>query len=164
MADETPLPLRDFQIHFVRTHFKERFESLMSQAERSGKPLGEWLNYWLAQNFSKQTAYQDDKWFAREVTLDACYFAHGDFRLHPVPKDRRFVDFLPTVREKIESDTFPCSTQIRAEWSGAMPEPMAQERGSGRYYILDGQCRVIRHWYHNVSSLRVFVYRGEKNV
>jgi hypothetical protein len=164
MTDETPISLLDFQIHFVRTHIKDSFDDLMSEAERSGKRLAEWLNGWLAYNFCKQTSYRDDNWFVREVALDACYFAHDDFRHFPVRKDGRFVDFLPTVRDKIEAGAFPCSAQIRAQWKGDMPEPMTQERGEGRFYILDGQCRVIRHWYHDISRLRVFVYRGNGNV
>jgi hypothetical protein len=162
--DETPVQLLDFQIHFARTHIKERFDDLMSDAKRSGKPLAEWFNDWLAYNFCKQTAYRDDKWFARDIRLDACYIAHTDFRTFEVPKDGRFVDFLPAVRKAIERGEFPCSSQIRAPWSGAMPEPMTQERGSGRFYVLDGQCRVIRHWYHKIATLRAFVYRGEKDV
>ena len=41
-----------------------------------------------------------------------------------------------------------------------MPEPLVQEREAGMYYILDGQLRVIRHWYHNVQNGKVLIYRG----
>jgi hypothetical protein len=81
-------------------------------------------------------AFQDDSWYAKDVPLGGCYFAHTDFRLHPVPKNQRFVDFLPAQRKEIDSGTCPCSFEIRAPWSGPMPEPLAQERGPDRYYIL----------------------------
>lgn len=35
---------------------------------------------------------------------------------------------------------------------------------SERFYVLDGQLRVIRHWYHNISDIRAYVYRGKLNV
>ena len=97
-----------------------------------------------------QNAFRDDNWYVREVPLDRCYFAHTDFRNRPVPKDQRFVGFMDNQRQEIESGSFPCSSDIRAPWSGPMPEPLAQERETEKYYILDGQLRVIRHWYHNV--------------
>lgn len=67
-------------------------------------------------------------------------------------------------RNEIETGSFPCSSEICASWLGLMPEPLVQEREADKYYILDGQLRVIRHWYHNVPSVRVFIYRGNCNV
>jgi hypothetical protein len=63
-------------------------------------------------------------------------------------------------REEIDAGTFPLSAEIRAPWQ-KMPEPLIQERGRERYYVLDGQLRVIRHWYHAVPNVRVFIYRGQ---
>ena len=45
-----------------------------------------------------------------------------------------------------------------------MPEPLIEERGPEKYYVLDGQLRVIRHWYHNVPDVRVFIYGGDRAV
>ena len=45
-----------------------------------------------------------------------------------------------------------------------MPEPLAQERGPDKYFVLDGQLRIIRHWYHEVSTVTLFVYRGQSDV
>lgn len=42
-----------------------------------------------------------------------------------------------------------------------MPEPLVQEREPEKYFVLDGQLRVIRHWYHNVPNVGVFIYRGK---
>jgi hypothetical protein len=42
-----------------------------------------------------------------------------------------------------------------------MPEALVRERESEKYYILDGQLRVIRHWYHQVPDVKVFIYRGQ---
>ena len=67
---------------------------------------------------------------------------------------------MKDLRQEIESGLFPCSNEIRAPWSGAMPEPLVQERGADRFYVLDGQLRVIRHWYHNIPNVRVFIYKG----
>ena len=99
-----------------------------------------------------------------EIQVDDCYFAHTDFRTYPVPKDGRFVDFLSEQRDKIDSGLFPYSERIRAPWSGPMPEPLVQEREAGEYYILDGQCRVIRHWYHDARTIPVYVYGGHLDV
>jgi hypothetical protein len=54
--------------------------------------------------------------------------------------------------------------EIRAPWSGPMPAPLVQERAPGKYYVLDGQLRLIRHWYHDVPTVKLFVYRGSKDV
>jgi len=93
--------------------------------------------------------------------MDECYFAHTDFRHYRVPKDERYVDFLSSQLCPIESGSFPCSWEIRAPWEGCMPEALVQERQAGKYYVLDGQLRVIRHWYHQVSLVPVFIYRGD---
>jgi hypothetical protein len=167
MTQETRIPLEDFQGHFVLTHMKGAaagvFDDLKQRAEQSGRPYPELLGEWIKCKYP-QNAFRDDNWYVREVPLDRCYFAHTDFRNRPVPKDQRFVGFMDNQRQEIESGSFPCSSDIRAPWSGPMPEPLAQERETEKYYILDGQLRVIRHWYHNVPIVRVFIYRGQCNV
>jgi hypothetical protein len=164
---EIRISLEEFHRHLVLTHMKDGatavFDEVKKRGELSGKPLASTLAEWICSKYP-QGAYQDDNWFAKEVPLDGCYFAHTDFRLHPVPKNQRFIDFLPTLRQEIESGTFPCSIEIRAPWSGSMAEPLAQERSCNRYYILDGQLLVIRHWYHDVPMVKLFVYRGLKDV
>jgi hypothetical protein len=61
--------------------------------------------------------------------------------------------------------SFPYSSEIRAAWSETpMPQPLVSERKLGKYYILDGQLRVIRHWYHQLPNVKVFVYRGKLDV
>jgi hypothetical protein len=104
--------------------------------------------------------YLDDEWYRMEVPLDQLYCAHEDFRHHPVFKDARYIDFMPGLRQKIDADCFPCSFEIRAPWKGPAPEPLVKEREPGKFYVPDGQLRVIRQWYHNVSNVRVLVYRG----
>jgi hypothetical protein len=161
---ETRISLENFQRHFVLTHERNEaialLNELQQQADASGQSFANVIAAWLSRKYP-QSAYQDDNWYVRDVSFDECYFAHTDFRLHPVPKDHRFVDYLPSQRQAIESGSFPCSVEIRAPWSGQMPEPLIQERGSEKYYVLDGQCRVIRHWYHSVPNVRVFIYRGQ---
>lgn len=68
--------------------------------------------------------------------------------------------------------------EIRADWK-PMPPPMIEERdpddwtvrvtgegqiqknvGRERYYVFDGQLRVIQHWYHKRLSVPVYIYRG----
>jgi hypothetical protein len=158
---ETRISLEDFQRHFVLTHLKDRADSLLDelnqQAERSGQSFARLLAEWMKCNYP-QSGFQDQNWYVRGIPLDRCYFAHTDFRGHPVPKDQRFVDFLCNQRQEIESGLFPCSSEIRAPRSGQMPEPLVQERGPEKYYVLDGQLRVIRHWYHNVLNVKVFIY------
>jgi hypothetical protein len=167
MSQETRIPLEGFHRHFVVTHMKSDaaavFEDIRQQAERSGRRCADLLGEWIRSNYS-QGAYQDDNWYVREIPLDKCYFAQTDFRGRSVPKDQRFVDFMDNHRQEIESGRFPCSSEIRAPWSGPMPEPLVQEREPERYYILDGQLRVIRHWHHSVSTVRVFIYRGNSDV
>jgi len=167
MTQETPIPLEGFHRHFVLTHRKDSAQALLDQlkqeAETSGKPFATLLSGWIKSNYP-QCAFQDDNWYEREIPLDNCYFAHTDFRGYSIPKDQRFVDFMPTKRQEIDSGTFPCSLGIRAPWSGPMPEPLVQERGPEKYYVLDGQLRVIRHWYHNVPTVRAFIYRGQCDV
>jgi len=159
--------LATFHRHFLVTHLKGNADGMLRQLEARARLSGESFESLMADLVKfcyPQGAFQDDNWCAAEVRLDQCYFAHTDFRLLPVPKDQRFVDFLPAQREKIDSGCFPCALEIRAPWSGPPPEPLAQERGSDRYYILDGQLRVIRHWYHQIPNVRIFIYRGQRAV
>ena len=164
---ETRISLEVFHRHFLVTHLKGNAACVLDQlerrAQRSGESFGSLLEELVASCYP-QSEYRDDNWYVREVPLDRCYFAHTDFRDRPVPKDQRFVDFLSNQRQEIESSSFPCSSEIRAPWSGQMPEPLVRERGPKKYYVLDGQLRVIRHWYHNVSNVRVFIYRGQLDV
>ncbi|MGA3198862.1 MAG: hypothetical protein ABSD89_05590 [Halobacteriota archaeon] len=164
---ETRLPLEQFHRHFVATHEKDKadriFAELAQRAVESQRPFSTLIAEWIASRY-RQTAYQDNHWYAKEVRLDRCFSAHTDFRLYPIPKDQRFVDFLPSYRQEIEAGSFPCSSEIRAPWSTLMPEPLVQERGPANYYILDGQLRVIRHWYHDIQNLRVFLYKGQGSV
>jgi hypothetical protein len=167
MTEEIRIPIEDFHRHFVLTHMKGAaaavFDNLKQEAEKSRRPCAALLAAWIKCKYP-QGAFQDDNWFLREVPLDGCYFAHTDFRGYPVPKDQRFIDFIAKKNGEIEAGTFPCSAEIRAQWSGPMPEPLVQERSAERYYILDGQLRVIRHCFHNVSGVPAFIYRGQCSV
>jgi hypothetical protein len=137
----------------------EVLAKLELRADQSGETLGKLLAEWMKAH-CPQSGFQDDAWYAREVPLDRCYFAHTDFRLRPVPKDQAIVVFMLNKRQEIESGSFPCSSEIRAPWSEQVPESLVQERGPEKYYVLDGQLRVIRHWYHAVPNVKVFIYRG----
>lgn len=164
---ETLVALEYFHRHFVITHFKKDASNVVAEAKKKAAESGISFSTALAEKISSkysEHAYQDDNWYLKEVPLDTCYFAHTDFRLYPVPKDQRFIDFMQTRREEIELGTFPCSYEIRYPITGSMPEPLAREREPGRYYILDGQLRIIRHWYHGVSKVKLFVYRGPHNI
>jgi hypothetical protein len=164
-SSEIKVPLEDFHRHFVSTRMKGDsaaiFDELKKREIRSRRPYVALLAEWIKYNFEVD-AYQDDNWYATEIPLDKCYFASADFRGLPVPKNERFVDFLSNQhRQEIDSGSFPSSSEIRAPWSGPMPEPLAKEREPGKYYISDGQLRVIRHWYHNVPTVKVFLYKGQ---
>lgn len=134
-------------------------DRLERQARQSGEPVDKLLAEEMSSRF-KARGYGDDNWYSTEVPLDRCYVAHTQFHGDPAPKNQRFVDFLQSRRQEIESGAFACSDKIRGEWSDNMPKPIVVERESGRYYILDGQLRVARHWYHNVQNVKVFIYRG----
>jgi hypothetical protein len=165
---ETRISLEVFQRHFLLTHLKGNSTCVLDELERrangSGEPFGSLLKA-LVSSYDPKASYQDDNWYARDIPLDGCYFAHTDFRHCWVPKNERFVDFLGSRLQEIERGSFPCSWEIRAPWSETpMPPPLVQERESGKYYILDGQLRVIRHWYHQVPNVKVFEYRGKLDV
>jgi hypothetical protein len=164
---ETRISLEVFHRHFIVTHMKDKaagvLDELEGRAGQSGDPLGRLLAEWMRSHY-RQSSYQDDNWYVREVPISRCYFAHTDFRGREVPKDQRFVDFMHDKRQEIESGSFPCSSEIRAPWSGPMPGPLIQERKPERYYVLDGQLRTIWHWYHNVPNMQVFIYRGQLDV
>ena len=164
---EVRLPLEAFHRHFALTHWKEKapkvFDELTQQAERSGRLYATLLAERIKSQYP-QSGFQDDNWFVTQIRIAWCYFAQTDFRHHPVPKNQRFVDFLPTQSEAIKEGSFPCCIEIRAPWIGPMPEPLVQEREPERFYVLDGQLRVTRHWYHNIPDVRVFVYRGKLDV
>jgi hypothetical protein len=166
---ETRISLEAFHRHFLITHLKGNADRLLDgleeRARRSGELFGSLLAELVASCYP-QGGYLDNDWHVRTVPLDNCYFAHTDFRNYRVPKGQRFVDFLENQVQEIERGSFPCSSEIRAPWSELMPEPLVQERdrGTEKYYVLDGQLRVIRHWYHQIPSVRVFIYRGKLDV
>lgn len=166
--EKTPISLEALHRHFLVTHLKGEAACVLNRLERRAKEEHESFAGLLADLmgcWNKPGAYRDDKWFAKDIPVDGCYFAHTDFRHRRVPKDQRFVDFLGSALEEIELGSFPCSWEIRAPWEPTpMPAPLVQERGEGKYYVLDGQLRVIRHWYHGVPSVSVFIYRGESGV
>jgi hypothetical protein len=165
---ETRISLEVFHRHFLVTHLKGNAGRVLDELERRVEgfiePFGILLAALVA-SYDPKASYQDDNWYARDVPLDRCYFAHTDFRHHRVPKNERFVDFLGNRLQEIEQGSFPCSWEIRASWSQTpMPQPLVQERGDEKYYVLDGQLRVIRHWYHQAQNVKAFIYRGELEV
>jgi len=167
MTQENRISIEDFHRHFLFTHLKGAAEAVFSElkqnADQSGTPFPAVIAQYIKSKYP-QGAFRDDNWFLRQVPLNACYFAHTDFRGYAVPKNQPFIDFMANKHGEIEAGTFPCSAEIRAQWSGPMPEPLVQERGVERYYILDGQLRVIRHCFHNVSPVPVLIYRGQCSV
>jgi hypothetical protein len=162
---ETRISIEVFHRHFIVTHLKEKAAEVLDEIEQrareSGEPLSGLLEECVTSRYPGENHLQEDNWYATDIPLDGCYFAHTDFRGYPVPKDERFVDFMRDKRDELESGSFPCSLEIRAPWPGSMPEPLVREREPGKFYILDGQMRVIWHWYHNVPTVRVFIYRGK---
>jgi hypothetical protein len=162
---EARIPLELFHRHLVRVHGKGEAATILDTLERkasqSGEPFRELVKEWVKCKYPEEISYQEENWYVTEVPLASCYFAHDDFRLRWVPKNERFVDFMRDKRDEIESGSFPCSSEIRAPWPGSMPEPLVREREPRKFYILDGQMRVIWHWYHNVPTVRVFIYRGK---
>ncbi len=129
---EIRIPLEVFHRHVVVTHLKDKASSVLAKLERRAGQSGESLSQLLAEcvqsNFPRERHFQEDAWHVREIPLDRCYFAHTDFRGHPVPKNERFVDFMRTRHREIESGSFPCSSQIRGLWSESqMPEPLIRE-------------------------------------
>jgi hypothetical protein len=108
-------------------------------------------------------SYLEEIWFERDIPVDACYIAHTDFHcLCSLNTDESFADFMRDKRGQIDSDLFPFSPVIRAPWpQDPMPPPLVRERQLGKFYVLDGQLRVIWHWYRNLSTVKVFIYRGK---
>jgi hypothetical protein len=162
------ISLVDFHRHILVTDLKGNSDCVLGQLEkrarRSGESFGSLLEELIASCYQKNPEYLDNNWYRMEVLLDRCYFAHPDFRHRWVPKGQRFVDFLDNQLQEIERGLFPCSYEIRAPWSEPMPEPLVRQREPEKYFILDGQLRVIRHWYHHVPKVNVFIYQGELRI
>lgn len=170
------IPLAEFQLHVLRTHLKDRADAVRSILETQALKTCTTFESNLSQYLGTydpndgHPEWQEDAWYRTEVPLDACYLAHSVFRSYPVPSGDRFVDFLVghQIRQKIETACFPCWSEIQRAWSGQapIPEPLVAERDGtdGRYFVLDGQFRVIWHWYHNRQTIRVFTYRGNLKV
>ncbi|MGA7062785.1 MAG: hypothetical protein WBY69_16380 [Candidatus Acidiferrales bacterium] len=164
---ETPIPLEDFHPHLVIVHGKGEAAAIRlrldRQASHSGEPLSKLLAAWVKCKFPDDASYQEESWFAREIPVNGCYFAHTDFHcLCKLRRDESFVEFMRDKREQIDSDLFPFSSVIRAPWpQEPIPPPLVRERQPGKFYILDGQLRVIWHWYHNIENVRVLIYNGQ---
>jgi hypothetical protein len=162
---DTPISLEVFHRHFIETHKKANtavVDELERRAARTSEPIGTLLAEYLeCQNLS--AAFREDKWFVREVPVIACYIAHPDLHcLCKLTKGDRFVDFVNDKREQIHSGVFPYSLKIRAPLT-EMPKPIVWEPDTdlGKYYVFDGQLRLIRYCYHSVRSIEVFIYRGK---
>jgi hypothetical protein len=99
---------------------KDEAAGVLDQLERRASQSGESFSTLLAEymkshrDYAREEHFQEDCWHAREIPLDGCYFAHSDFRTHPVPKDERFVDVMPRKRQEIELGSFPYSSEIRS--------------------------------------------------
>jgi hypothetical protein len=179
------VPLETFQRDFLLTHLKNKPECVLDQIQRmfqaSNFSFSGLLMKIIENCWKDQTAYACDNWYSCEIPLNRCYFAHTDFRGYRVPKDERFVDFMDAHVQEIESHFFPMSWEIRSEWR-PMPRVIVEERDAQdrtervtgtsvttnnareRYYVLDGQLRVIRHWYHQKPVVEAYVYRGTGSV
>jgi hypothetical protein len=180
------VPLETFQRDFLLTHLKNKPECVLCQTHRmlraSNLSFSKLLTEIVKNCWEDQTAYACDNWYSCEIPLDRCYFAHTDFRGYRLPKDGRFVDFMDAHAQEIESHFFPMSREIRSEWQPT-PRVMVEERdaedwtkrvidtsvttdnaGRERYYVLDGQLRVIRHWYHQRPVVEAYIYRGTGSV
>jgi hypothetical protein len=180
--------LQNFQRDFLLTHLKNKPECVldclaqMCQSNLSSVSFGDLLMRVIEACWRDQTAFRCNSWYTCEISLNKCYFAHTDFRGFNLPKDQRIVDFLDAHIDKIELGLFPMSREIRSEWQ-PMPRVIVEERGpddwtrrvtvtttawnnSGheRYYVLDGQLRVIRYWYHQKPWVPVYIYRGNGSV
>lgn len=175
--------LGTFQRDFLLTHLKNKPECVLDHLERTcllTLSFGELVMQVIETCWKEQTAYRCDNWYTCEVPLRKCYFARTDFRGYRVPKDERFVDFLDTHIQEIESHSFPMSREIRSEWQ-PMPRVIVEERAAddwtkgvtgtsttpnstGRYYVLDGQLRVIRNWYHRQTCIPAYIYRGTGSI
>ena len=81
----------------------------------------------------------------------------------------RFIDSAtPAIRRYAEKLTANAKNDVEravklfyAVRDGWRYDPYSSEREPEKYYVLDGQLRVIRHWYHNVPNVKVFIYRGQ---
>ena len=164
---EPPIPLEAFHQHLVIVHGKGEaaavLHTLNRQANQFGDPLAKLIAAWVKCKFPNERSYQEESWFEREIPVNACYIAHTDFHcLCELHKDESFADFMRDKRRQIDSDVFPFSPVIRAPWpQDPMPPPLVRERQPGKFYVLDGQLRVIWHSYRNLSNVKVFIYRGK---
>jgi hypothetical protein len=180
------VPLETFQRDFLLTHLKNKPECVLDRLQEMYQEANTCFRDLLAKIietcWKEQTAYRCDSWYTCEIPVNKCYFAHEDFRGYRVPKDERFVDFLEAHVQEIEPHSFPMSREIRSEWR-PMPRVMIEERdaddwsrrvtgttatsnnvGRERYYVLDGQLRIIRHWYHRQARVPAYIYRGTGSV
>lgn len=164
---ETLIPLDVFHRHLLIVHGKCEAVAILStlnrRASHSGEPLSKLLAAWVRCKFSNEPSYLEESWFEREIPVNACYIAHSDFHcLGELHKDESFVGFMQDKRQQIDSDLFPFSSVIRAPWpQDPMPPPLVRERQPGKFYVLDGQLRIIWHWYHKVENLKVLIYKGQ---
>jgi hypothetical protein len=161
------VPLEAFYRHVLVTHLKGNADCILDRLEQrtgSGESFANLLAELVEFCYPKNPEWLEDKWYRSEVPLNQCYIACDDFRLYPLVKNERFVSFLNDNRQKIESGSFPCALDICSPWSGEMRAPLAVERETGKYFILDGQLRVIWHWYNNVPNVKVFIYKGDRRI
>ena len=117
----------------------------------------------LSTSHFKEPAYLDDQWYDAHLDIDLLHIAHPDFRGFPLKKEIRYCDYLPLIKPLIDSGYFPFAAEIKkglAQGSANFPPLVVSERKPGKFYVIDGQRRVITQWYQGMNQVRAYIYKG----
>ena len=152
------LPLPDFQRNALRTSLKNRTPDDLDEC--SALRLCELVT----KQFPREFHYLEDAWVAGTIETGSCFIAHSDFRDYPIEKDWCFADQIASWRSLIDARIFPCASEIRAGITADYPPLIVRERIRGKYYVLDGQHRIITLLYHGFLVVRVHAYTGSLRV
>ena len=148
----------EFYRHFISTHLKGAAPQNLEQLSEDE------LRNIIKENYPDNPEWLEDVWVAINVRTDKCYISQDDFRSYGIPKHQSFPDFVNNVRAEIDADTFPYAKDIKAGIQQPYPPVIARERETGRFYILDGQKRLITLCYHLATEVRVYLYTGIKRI
>jgi len=152
------VPLAEFQRNALRTSLKDRTPADLN--DYSAAKLRELVT----ECFQEERHYLEDAWEAADIATASTFIAHTDFRGYPIEKDRNFAEALADWRQPIVAGEFPCAAEIQAGITADYPPLIACEREAGRFYVLDGQRRIITLLYHRRPLAKAHIYRGSRGV
>jgi len=108
----------------------------------------------------KDYFWRVDDWIEIEPRVCDLHILHSDFRGNPTPVGTPYIDFVESIRNKIDDEEgFPFAKEIKAGKNKIkdFPQIILIYR-SGNIVVTDGTQRTICACYHRVQTLKAYIF------